>query len=240
MSDFAQISSPLVEGCGCVLPGSHEAAAEQSAARIMPKVNADLKSDGWQMFSDTEEDCGTNEEDDGGSWISLTVKSVESIKKQEKASPYSFNRKSLNEKIGELCDSIDDAVDSEPEPEKSMLNATSIKRSRGSRPFFLVLLDPFVRARVPLAILLVIGIILAASLYQAVSFAPLEHSVQKTSPMPTASSVAHVVRVPHVQHHSALHCQHAALPSNTMEPEVTVAVPVSAEYGHRHAYQTYR
>jgi hypothetical protein len=240
MSDFAQISSSLVGGSGCISPGSHEAAAEQSAARIMPKVNADLKSDGWQMFSDTEEDCGTNEEDEDGSWISLTVKSVESIKKQEKASPYSFNRKSLNEKIGELCGSLDDAMESEPELEKLTLNATSVKRSRGSRPFILVLLDPFVRARVPLAILLVIGIILAASLYQAVSFSPLERSVQKTAPLATAPAVAHVVRLPHVQHHSALHYQHAVLPANTMEPEVTVTVPVSAEYGHRHAYQTYR
>jgi hypothetical protein len=242
MSDFAQISSLSIEGSGCISPDTDKAVqkAEQNSVRIMPQVNADLKSDGWQMFNDNEEDCGIDEVDDDDNWISLTIKSVDSIKKQEKASVESFNRKSLNEKISELCDPTDDAGESAPEQAGiPRSNATSVKRSRGSRPFILVLLDPFVRARAPLAILILIGFVLAASLYQAMTFAPQENSGQKTTtaPMPP---VAHVFRAPHVQRRAAIHYQHAAVPANAMEPEVTVTVPAAAEYGHRHAYQTYR
>jgi hypothetical protein len=102
-----------------------------------------------------------------------------------------------------------------------------------------ILLDPFVRARVHLAILFLIGVVLAALLYQAMTFAPQEHGVQKTTtaPMP---SVAHAVRAQHVQRRTAVHYQHAPVPADTMEPEVTMTVPVTTEYGHRRAYQTYR
>jgi len=205
-------------------PPSQIADCASHLAAATPIAQENPTDGAWLMYNKSEDRFS----DDGPYWLSNSRAAIESIERA------SSNNQTESRGGWEFSD-----IFMQHSQLQNKSRNTSVKRSRRSRPLLLKLIDPVIRARGPIAILLLIGLIVAGLFYQSEQFTPSQPIVEErqTAYITPNRPVIHIAKARRIVKRVS---PHQPLAMNSHSGDIEILVPASTSLEHRHAYQTYR